>query len=38
MSTQMAHSKPQGHLAGDPAIAIVKKAIMGGQIIFRRDK
>ena len=34
----MAHSKPQRHLAGDLAIGTLKKAIMGGQVIFRREK
>jgi hypothetical protein len=38
MSTQMAHGKPQRHLNGILANGTLKKAIMGGQVIFRRDK
>jgi hypothetical protein len=37
MSTQMAQSKPQRHLAGNLVIDTLKKAIMGGQLVFRRD-
>jgi hypothetical protein len=34
----MAQSKPERHLAGDLAIGSIKKAIMGGQVVFRREK
>jgi hypothetical protein len=34
----MAQSKPQRHLAGDLVIGTIKKAIMGGKIVFGREK
>jgi hypothetical protein len=34
----MAHAKPQSRFDGDIAINTLKKAIMGRQVISRRDK
>jgi len=34
----MAQDKPKRHLPGDLAIGTIKKAIMGVQVVFRRDK
>jgi hypothetical protein len=38
MSIQMAHGTPQRLLVGDLAIGTMEKAILGEQVVFRRDK